>query len=299
MKSPEDKDEAFRRRNSRDEEEPKDSLLEQRPHILDQLKPDYSWIKFFQNSHPGWEFLQFDSIPWTPLRKNVSSCKVAYISFAGVYAAGQKPFHTSPGPVPDKLRRWRFKTPGDPTFREIRRDIDPADLAISQSQFDPADAGEDINCVFPAERLTELNEENLFGSLCDVHFSFLGNVPDTAWMEGGPAGVIADRLHKEEVDIVFLSPGCILSHQNLALLQRYLEASGLVTVSITLCSDITLQIGTPRSLLLHFPLGNVFGAPLDKMTQARIIQDVFSSLEEFEEPGEIIELPYAWTIHPV
>lgn len=298
MKILDEKDDIQRRRNFRDEEEEPDFLLEQRPHLLDQLKPDYSWIKYFQLSHPGWEFLRFEDIPWTPLRKEIAECKITYISFAGVYGLGQKPFNTSPGPVSEYLRRYRFKTPGDPSYREIHKDVDPTELMVSHADYDHADAGEDINCVFPLERLLELNEENLFGALGDTHYSLLGNVPDWKLIEAGPAKAMGDRLEKEGVDVVFLSPGCILSHQNLAVVQRYLESRGLVTVSITLCSDLTLQIGTPRSLSLHFPLGNVFGAPLDKMTQARILRDIFSSLEEFEEPGEIIELPYQWTVNP-
>lgn len=298
MKTQEDKDDSQRRRSLREEDDEQDFRQEQQARLMDQLKPGFSWTKYFQNLHPGWDFLSFDEIPWTPLRKPISQCKVAYLSFAGVFRKGHKPFNSSAGPVPEHLRRFRFKYPGDASYREIPKDVPAEELLVTHTHFDHSDADEDINCIFPTARLLELNEENLFGSLCDCHFSFMGYTPDWKQLEAGPIRSVTDRLLQEGVDVAFLSPGCLLSHQNLALVQRHLEASGIVTVSISLCSDITLQIGTPRSLLLRFPFGNVFGASQDAMTQSRIIEDVFTSLEEFEEPGEIIELPYEWTVNP-
>lgn len=298
MKIQEDKDESHRKRSLRDDEEEQDFLQEQQARILAQLKPGYSWIKHFQTMHPGWDFLHYEEIPWTPIKKDLSLCKVAYLSFAGVFRKGQKPFNVSAGAVPEHWRRLRFKFPGDASFREIPRETTSSELLITHTHFDHSDADEDINCVFPLDRLQELNEENFFESLCSRHYSFMGYSPDWEPIAKGHAIAVGDQLLREGVDVAFLSPGCLLSHQNLAIVQRHLESIGIVTVSITLCSDITLQIGTPRSLSLRFPFGNVFGASQDAMTQSRIVQDVLSSLEEFEEPGEIIELPYDWTVIP-
>jgi D-proline reductase (dithiol) PrdB len=58
------------------------------------------------------------------------------------------------------------------TFRVIPRDAQPGDLAISHQAYDRTDALRDINLVFPIERLRELEEEEVIGSLAEVHYGF-------------------------------------------------------------------------------------------------------------------------------
>lgn len=295
MKNRDDKDDITRRRSLADtDDEQEIELLGVRTDVSSNLRPGYSWIQHFQNMHPGWEFLHFSEIPWRPLSKSLSECKVGYISLAGVYARGQKPFNIAPSAVSEQLRRQRFKTRGDWSYREIRRDADAGELEAAHAYYDHADADEDINCVFPMDRLVELEYENVVASLNDVHFSLMGYVPEWQLIESGAARQIGDKLEKARVDVVFLSPGCILGHQNMAVIQRSLEGRGFATLSLTLCHDITEQIGVPRAVSLHFPQGNVFGAALDNMTQYRILRDAFAAFEEIKEPGTILELPYEW-----
>src|SRR5512143_1324007 len=49
---------------------------------------------------------RIDPVPWTPLSKPLSACRVALVSSAGFVAPGQEPFDEK-------------KKGGDPTFREI------------------------------------------------------------------------------------------------------------------------------------------------------------------------------------
>jgi D-proline reductase (dithiol) PrdB len=295
MRNRDDKDDIARRRSiDEDEDEPNSELLGMRTDLTSNLRPDYSWIQHFQSMHSGWQFLHFEDIPWTPLQKDLSSCKLAYISLAGAYAKGQKPFNIAPSAVSDVLRRQRFKTRGDWSFREIAHNTAPADLKVAHAYYDHTDADEDINCVFPLERLVELEYENVIGSIHNAHFSLMGFVPEWQLIENSAAKQIGDKLQKAQVDAVFLSPGCILGHQNMAIIQRRLEARGIPTLSLTQCADITEHIGVPRAVSLRFPLGNTFGAALDNMTQYRILRDALTAFEEIQEPGVIIELPYEW-----
>jgi Glycine/sarcosine/betaine reductase selenoprotein B (GRDB). len=66
----------------------------------------------------------------------------------------------------------------------------------------------DKNVVFPIDRLHELAEEGIIGSVADTHISFMGAQPDhtleTIRLDSGPAA--AKLLADDEVDLVLLTP---------------------------------------------------------------------------------------------
>jgi D-proline reductase (dithiol) PrdB len=95
-------------------------------------------------------------IPWTPLRKPISHCRIVLISTGGVHLHTDRPFHLN----------------GDPTFRVIPKGAVAADLAISHQAYDRTDALRDINLVFPIERLRELEKEAVIGEMAEEHYGF-------------------------------------------------------------------------------------------------------------------------------
>ena len=80
----------------------------------------------------------------------------------------------------------------------------------------------------------------------------------------------------------------------MGLVARVLEREGLTTVSLTGCLDITERIRPPRAAFLNFPLGNQTGRPHEAEEQRSILRDVLSLAETATEPGQIVQLPYAW-----
>lgn len=295
MKSRDEKEDATRRRSNEEFDEDEDrELADLRTDLLSNLRPGYSWIQHFKGMHPGWEFPAFEEIPWTPVSKPLSECKLAFVCFAGVYAKGQRPFNIAPSAVSDQLRRQRFRSRGDWSYREIPRDAIGTELMVSHAHYDHSDADEDINCVFPIERILELEYENAIQSVNDHHFSLMGYVPEWPLLERDAVRQITGKLLESRADLVLLAPGCLLSHCNMAMMQRMLEQQGFSTLSLSLCSDVTEHIGVPRAATLRFPLGNTFGAALDTMTQYRILLDAISAFEEIEQAGQILELPYEW-----
>jgi D-proline reductase (dithiol) PrdB len=295
MRSREEKDDVTRRRSVEEIDANADrELADLRTDLLSNLRPGYSWIQHFKGIHPGWEFPSFEEIPWTPVSKPLNECKLAFVCLAGVYAKGQKPFNIAPSAVSDQLRRQRFKSRGDWSYREIPRDEAAVDLKVSHAHYDHSDADEDINCIFPIDRMLELEYENTIQSVNDIHFSLMGYVPEWPLLERDAIKQISAKLQRAQVDLILLSPGCLLSHCNMALMQRHLEQQGFSTLCLSLCADVTEQIGVPRAATLRFPLGNTFGAALDTMTQYRILLDAISAFEEIQEAGQILELPYEW-----
>ncbi len=80
------------------------------------------------------------------------------------------------------------------------------ELRISHDYYDHSDAEQDVNCVFPIERMRELAAEGFIGGLAEVHFTFMGRIfRKTALLNEMIPGLIA-RLKALEVDLAFLVP---------------------------------------------------------------------------------------------
>jgi D-proline reductase (dithiol) PrdB len=261
---------------------------------LDTLRDGYSWIRALESRFPGWHPCPVEGFPFTLPGKEVSASRVCLISMAGVYRKGQKPFSTSPGVVPPSLRAMHFRDRGDWSFREIPADADAGDLAIAHAHYDHMEADEDINCVFPLLRMLELEMEGVIGENSAVHYSMMGYVPEVKPILETVSREIIPRLKEHEVDAVVISGGCALSHQSAALIQRQIEAAGIVTVGVSVCRDVTYRLQVPRAVALRFPLGNPFGASMDASMQSRVLRDALNLIDTVQTPGEVINLPYDW-----
>ena len=152
-----------------------------------------SYGKKFIDEYSPWES---EDVPWTPLETSLSAGKLTLITTGGIHLKSQPPFN-----MLDK--------DGDPSFREIRSDIDVKELMITHDYYDHSDAEKDINIVFPIERLRELLEEGEIGSLAATFYSFMGHIDGrhipTLITKSAPA--IVKKLKAEQVDIALLVPG--------------------------------------------------------------------------------------------
>jgi D-proline reductase (dithiol) PrdB len=257
------------------------------------LKAGYSWRLHLQNQHPGYELIQHDSIPWVEFEGTHDEAKVALVTTAGVYGHGQKPFGVSSGPLSPELVRQKFIGRGDSSFRRIPASEEARELFVAHPFLEMAGIEEDLNVVFPLERMGELEEESFVATVAENNFSFMGYLPYPKDLEGSLETVVAN-LKDEEVDLVLLTPGEALSHQTMVVIQRAIEAAGICTVSITLCRDVTEQAGAPRSVHYRFPFGFTLGGANDSALQLHILKDTIRSVEQMEEPGTVIDLPYEW-----
>lgn len=120
-----------------------------------------------------------------PLRER----RVAIVTTSGVHARGDQPFGI-----------------GAADYRVIPGDTLAADLLMSHSSvnFDRSGFQEDVNVVFPIDRLRELNASAVIGSVSDFHYSFMGAAPIRA-LESN-ARELAALLKKDRVDAVLLTP---------------------------------------------------------------------------------------------
>lgn len=130
----------------------------------------------------------FETMPWVdgpPLNKR----RIALISTAGLHRRNDRPFDDMSG-----------------EYRIIPGDIRANDLIMSHisTNFDRTGFEQDWNIVFPLDRLKELKEQGMIGSVADFHYSFMG-ATDATQMEP-MARNLAKLLMRDKVNGVLLVP---------------------------------------------------------------------------------------------
>lgn len=131
--------------------------------------------------------------PFARLGKDLSQCTVALISTGGLYVKGDRPFAIT------------NRDDVDESYRAIPREASLEELAIAHEHFDKRHCSEDLNVIFPVERLEQLVREGVIGRVADTNYSITGYIPRPEHLaESGKT--IALGLKAESVDAVILVP---------------------------------------------------------------------------------------------
>ncbi len=141
---------------------------------------------------------RYRSFDWTPgsrLSIPLNQARIAVITSAAVYLPGQIPFDAE-------------MKGGDPSYRVIPADCDLGSLEFGHRSeaFDHSGVEKDKNLALPFDRLRELVEEGFIGSINPTHFSFMGAVTSPGRLLKNTAPEVAEKLKKDRVDAVFLTP---------------------------------------------------------------------------------------------
>ena len=138
----------------------------------------------------GLDGFAFDEVPWTT-PKPLHESRVAIVTTAGLRVENDADWNA-----------------GDQGFTLIPHDAENLTLAHYCPNFDRVGWILDKNVVFPIDRLHEMAEEGIIGSVANTHISFMGAQPDhtleTIRLDSGPAA--AKLLADDEVDLVLLTP---------------------------------------------------------------------------------------------
>ena len=137
-----------------------------------------------------WVFSPNEDVPWTPLTRPLRQSKVALISSGGVHHKHQPPFHTR----------------DDASYREISKNVAVEDLRIAHFGYNTEDARKDPNCVFPIERMRELEAEGVIGELADPAYTFMGGIYSARRVMEELAPRLIERLKQNDVDVFYLVP---------------------------------------------------------------------------------------------
>jgi D-proline reductase (dithiol) PrdB len=143
----------------------------------------------------AYRWRKIDPVPWAPLEKSLSECRLGLVSSAG--------FVTPEQPAFDGSMRG-----GDPSFRSIPSDFPVADLIDTHrsDSFDHEGMLRDPNLAFPLDRARELVESGRIGSAADAHVSFMGSITAPGRLIRDTAPEIARRFVDDRVDVALLVP---------------------------------------------------------------------------------------------
>jgi D-proline reductase (dithiol) PrdB len=137
-------------------------------------------------------------IPCTPLAKPLSECTVALISSAGIALKTDRPFDQDG----ERQNPWW----GDPSYRVLPKTATEKDVHIYHQHLDSRYAEQDLNCLFPLQRLQELEQAGEIGRVAPRHYSIMGYIlrPEELLEQTVPA-IIRD-LREDHADVVILVP---------------------------------------------------------------------------------------------
>lgn len=149
-------------------------------------------LRLFLKAYP-WR--RIEPVPWAPLSRPLSECRVALVSSAGFVLRGQEGF--------DPRDRG-----GDPSFRQIPGDARVEDLIESHRSrsFDHSGMRRDPNLALPLDRLRELAARGRIGSVNRRHLSFMGSITAPGRLVRETAPEAAEWLVEDAVDVALLVP---------------------------------------------------------------------------------------------
>lgn len=130
----------------------------------------------------------FDSTPFARA-PNLRDARVAIVTSAGISMKGDETFSA-----------------GSCDFRVIPSDAGPDELVMSHVSvnYDRSGFIQDLNTVFPLNRLRELENARKIGSSASFHFSFMGATEPQALETS--ARSLSSMLKEDKVNAVFLTP---------------------------------------------------------------------------------------------
>lgn len=136
-----------------------------------------------------------DTTPWTPFSTPLAHSKLALVTTAGLHLRDDVPFLSDP-------------KGGDSSYRIIPSTAKATDILQSHVSigFDHTAFYRDMNVTFPLDRLQELAERGVIGSVAPYAYSFMGAIrnPRRLIEDSGPE--VAKRLQDEGAEVVLLTP---------------------------------------------------------------------------------------------
>ena len=147
----------------------------------------------------------YDDGPFTPMRQPLSESRLGLIASSGHFMRGEdpEPFGVKDMDQDEATRRIGEFLRVPPILSEIPYDAPADSLAIRHGGYDITAACKDRNTQLPIDRLIELRDEGVIGSLSPTALSFVGAASQLRILkETGPQ--LAGKLIGQEVDAILL-----------------------------------------------------------------------------------------------
>ncbi len=187
-----------------------------------------------------------------------------------------------------------FTHPENENFILIHSTTPASELEIGHRHFNSGILENDLNPVFPTDRLRELQTEGKIGGPTDQHISVFGFHLLQSRVKREIAPRIAEIADAQEAGAALFVAGCMVCHRTAQGIQRVVEAYGIPTVMITQHPAVTRMGHPPRALYpMGFRPGHAAGLPNQPELQRQVIMDALELLVTLDEPGLVIEKSYA------
>ncbi len=138
------------------------------------------------------------AIPYTPNTKSLKEITMMIVSTSGVHLMEQEPFNTD-------------TAQGDATYRVIPGDVQSSDLTVTHAapkeHYDTDAPKGDINCVFPIDRLRELEAEGVIGGLAEKHMTMMGYAMRLKHINEVTIPALVKEVVRSKADAVLLTAG--------------------------------------------------------------------------------------------
>ena len=155
---------------------------------VDELTRHYGSMGF-----PPYKWTINETAPLTRITKPLAECCVSLLTSGGISHC------TVPGFDPDARTDHRLD--------EIDQNTSNQDFAINDSYYNHTDADQDINCVFPIDRLKELVEDGTIGSIPNRFWSgFMGRIYNRTKLIEESIPAFIDKLREDAVDVLVTAP---------------------------------------------------------------------------------------------
>jgi D-proline reductase (dithiol) PrdB len=235
-----------------------------------------------------YEWAHYANVPFAPLRKPLSQCRIALITTAAPY----QPEHGDQGPgAPYNAKAKFFSVYSGDTTQD--HDLRISHVAIDRQHTTARDPGS----YFPLPALRRCVESGRIASVAPRFHGVPTNRSQRTTLEVDAPEIVA-RCLSDGADAAILVPNCPVCHQTTALTARLLEQSGIVTVLMGCAKDIVEYVGVPRFLFSDFPLGNSAGRPHDQRSQTATLELALRVLEAAPAARTTVQSPLLWSDDP-
>lgn len=219
-------------------------------------------------------------IPWTPWLRSPAQSKVALISISGVHL--KHGMHET------------YRGGADPSFREFPQVVATQDIALAEGQVDSTYAAQDLNVLFPLERLRDLADTGYISTVAPFAYSFAAGGPAEGALLPEAGLSVAYRLRRMGPEVALLVATTVESHRTAAHLARLIETAGVPTVILANQAAPFEELGTPRVVLVDHPAGAPLGNPGNAGKHAEVLRQALDAAWSLEGPGLILPLDFHW-----
>jgi D-proline reductase (dithiol) PrdB len=233
-----------------------------------------------------YEWAHYADVPFRPLSKPLSACRVALITTAAPYQPGRG--DQGPGAPYNAQAKFYAVYSGDTTKDH--------DLRISHVAIDRRHTtAEDMATYFPLAALRRAASSGRIDCVAPRFHGAPTNRSHRTTLEVDGPEIVA-RCQADAVDGAILVANCPVCHQTVSLVARLLEDSGISTVVMGCAKDIVELVGVPRFLFSDFPLGNAAGRPNDLASQALTLDLALSVLETAPAARTTVQSALRWNV---